>query len=142
MNERALISRSGGLHPARVGLYVLLSLLAALGLSVVGFAQTPPDETPTPLYKFFSGSVVEVTSEHVVVRRSPLARAAQTRTFRITADTQIEGNLEPKARVTVGYISGEEGDTAARIIVRTPAKRRTSSNGGATGRTSISRVAS
>lgn len=118
---------------------MLLSLFIALGLSVVGFAQSPPDEVPTPVYKFFSGSVVEATSEYVVVRRSPLARAAQTRRFRITAGTQVEGNLEPKARVTVGYTTGDEGDTAVRIIVRTPAKRRSSSNAGTIGRTSVSR---
>jgi hypothetical protein len=144
VNERALISRSGGFHPARLGLYVLLSLAAALSLAVFGFAQSPPEDAPVPAptYKFLSGSVVEIYEDSMVVRRSALGRTLEVRRFRINAETKVEGDLKLKARVTVGYTSGENGDVAARVIVRTPARRRTSSGSGAIGRNSASRVVS
>jgi len=77
-------------------------------------------------YQFLSGTVVEVLPGELVVRRSPLGKPPQIRRFRLTVETKIEGTLKPKARVTVGYTSGPDGDVAVRVIVRPPAKKQTS----------------
>jgi len=61
----------------------------------------------------YAGTVVEYSADKVVV-----AKTKESRTFRITPDTKIEGKLKAKVRVTVRYTSDENGDTATRIIVR------------------------
>ncbi len=82
-----------------------------------------PAPSRTHGYQFLSGTVVEVLPNELVVRRSPLGKPPQLRRFRLTAETKIEGTLKPKARVTVGYTSGPDGDVAVRVIVRPPAKK-------------------
>jgi hypothetical protein len=85
-----------------------------------------PVSKPAPTYKFLSGTVVEVDAANLVVRRSPLGRPPKIRKFRLTPETRIEGILKTKARVTVGYTSSKDGDTAVRVIVRTPAPNQNS----------------
>jgi hypothetical protein len=38
---------------------------------------------------------------------------------RVTPDTKCEGKQKAKVRVTVRYVSGDDGETAELIIVRT-----------------------
>jgi len=66
----------------------------------------------------FSGTVVELTAEKVTVSRSILGSPAQKRSFVLKPDTRIEGRLRAKARVTVGFVTTEEGDVAQLIVVR------------------------
>jgi len=129
----------------RLGLDVLLSLASLLSLTLLVSAQTiaapDPVSKPAPTYKFLSGTVVEVNAASLVVRRSPLGRPPKIRKFRLTPETQIEGILKMKARVTVGYTSSEDGYTAVRVIVRPP-KKQTSFRPLSIGRTSSSRAVS
>ena len=61
----------------------------------------------------------ELPPGRIVVNRALLGKPPENRTFLINADTKVEGKLKPKARVTVGIKSTDEGDVAVRIIVRT-----------------------
>jgi hypothetical protein len=66
---------------------------------------------------FFAGTVVESSEEKLTVTRTVLGKA-ENRSFQVTPDTKIEGRLRIKVRVTVRYVSDEDGDTATMIIVR------------------------
>jgi hypothetical protein len=66
---------------------------------------------------FFAGSVVESTPERLVVSRTVLGKT-ESRTFALTSDTKVEGQLALKARVTVRYASDDNGDTALLVVVR------------------------
>jgi len=76
-------------------------------------ATTAPQASQT-----FSGTVVELTSVKVTVSRSILGSPAQKRAFVLKPDTRVEGHLRAKARVTVGFITTDEGDVARLIVVR------------------------
>ncbi len=67
----------------------------------------------------FSGNIVELDKTKLTVRRSVPDKPDEKRTFLIKPETKVEGKLRTRARVTVGYMSNEEGDVAMRIIVRT-----------------------
>jgi hypothetical protein len=62
----------------------------------------------------YAGTVSEFSSDKVVV-----AKTKESRTFKITPETKIEGKLKAKVRVTVRYVADDDGYTALRIIVRT-----------------------
>jgi hypothetical protein len=47
-----------------------------------------------------------------------LGKPPEERTFLVTSETKIEGQLRVNARVTIGYRPSDEGDIATRIIVR------------------------
>jgi hypothetical protein len=76
----------------------------------------PPQKKASPANDIFSGTVSELTADSVtVLRRTP----AGASTFRLDAQTRVEGNLRLKARVTVRYETGEDGQLhALHIIVR------------------------
>ena len=80
--------------------------------------QEPPAEQPSEEY--FSGTVIAYVGESVTVARTVLGKSGSSRRFVVTSETQIEGKLKVRCRVTVQYISKEEGDQALHIIVRTP----------------------
>jgi len=65
-----------------------------------------------------SGTVSEVAADHVTLTRVVADRTVEKHAFLLTAETTVEGKLKVKARVTVGYVKGEDEDTAVRIIVR------------------------
>jgi hypothetical protein len=67
---------------------------------------------------FFSGNIVSVDADKVTVTRRTLTLSWVTRTFLLDANTKVEGNLKPKARVTVKFEKTEDGDRAVHIIVR------------------------
>ncbi len=66
----------------------------------------------------FSGPIVEVSSEKIVVSRSILGQPPENRTFLIKPETKIEGKLRVKAKVTVGFVTTEGVDIAHLIVVR------------------------
>jgi hypothetical protein len=82
------------------------------------------ESTPAPVPKpvpatFFSGSVVAISETEITVRRRALVSNATTETFRMDAETKIEGRLRVKATVTVRYVKEEDGHLKALgIIVR------------------------
>jgi hypothetical protein len=66
----------------------------------------------------FSGPVVELTTTKITVSRSILGRPAEKHTFLIHADTRIEGRLRVHTKVTVGFVTTDDGDIARLIVVR------------------------
>ena len=59
-----------------------------------------------------------LTAEKITVARTILGRDSSSRSFAMTPETQIDGKLQPKARVTVQYVTKDEMDRAVRIVVR------------------------
>jgi hypothetical protein len=70
----------------------------------------------------FSGSIVELAATKITVSRSILGKPAEKRTFWIKSDSRIEGKLRVRARVTVGYVTTDDGDVARLVVVRTSQK--------------------
>ena len=66
---------------------------------------------------FFAGTVSQFSAETMVVGRTVRGKA-ESRTFTLTPQTKIEGKLAIKVRVTVRYITDDDGDTATLIVVR------------------------
>ena len=86
-------------------------------------AQDPQKtEEPKP-DTFFAGTVVESTPQKLIVSRVVLGKT-EKREFRVTADTKCEGKLKAKVRVTVRYVTTEDGDMAELIVVRTQQKKK------------------
>jgi len=66
----------------------------------------------------FSGPIVEITATKITVSRSILGKPAEKRTFWIKPETRIEGKLRVRVRVTVGYVTSDDGDVARLVVVR------------------------
>ena len=73
---------------------------------------------------FFAGTVSQSSTETIIVGRTVRGKA-ESRTFRLTPQTKIEGKLAVKVRVTVRYFTADDGDTATLIVVRGSAPRPT-----------------
>ena len=88
---------------------------------MAGAPATPllADETGTAKAAdtFFAGTVSQFTSETIIVGRTVRGKA-ESRTFNLTPQTKIEGKLAVRVRVTVRYITDDDGDTATLIVVR------------------------
>lgn len=95
----------------RLFILALVFLLPVTGAQQDESHAAPPDQ-------FFSGTIVEITTDHITVSRTVLGKDSGTRTFVITPETRIEGKPRAKSRVTVRFISEEESDRAIHIIVR------------------------
>jgi pyruvate kinase len=67
--------------------------------------------------RFFSGIVAEVTDDEIAISRIVRAKP-EKHIFLLTPDTKIEGKLRVRVRVTVRYVSDDDGDTAKLIVVR------------------------
>jgi len=93
----------------------LLACTAAAPLVADETATTKATDT------YFAGTVTELTSETMVVGRTVRGKA-ESRKFQLTAQTKTEGKLAVKVRVTVRYITDDDGDTATLIVVRGAAK--------------------
>jgi hypothetical protein len=106
-------------------LWVFPLWLAVAPLSATARPQDPTEkkaEEPKP-ETFFAGTVVETTAEKITVSRIVLGKT-EKRVFRVTPDTKCEGKLKAKVRVTVRYVTGDDGETAELIIVRTDQKKK------------------
>lgn len=79
--------------------------------------QDPPAK-PEPTFFFMSGTVSELSKARITITRVAAGRTTEKHAFLLTAETTVEGKLRLKARVTIGYVKGEDDDTAVRIIVR------------------------
>ena len=82
--------------------------------------MSKPDTPKTePKYDdTFSGSIIELTTSKITVSRSILGKPAEKRVFLINSDTRIEGKLHVKLKVTIGFVSSDDGDVARLIVVR------------------------
>lgn len=89
----------------------------------VASAQDSPKTGAKTQNDTFSGNIVELLPGKLTVSRSILGGQPEKRTFLITADTKIQGKLHVKAKVTVGFVTTDDGDVVARlIVVRQPRK--------------------
>jgi hypothetical protein len=88
--------------------------------------QDPPATAEQPADQYFSGTVVSFSLEKVTVSRTILGKSDSSRSFSITSETQIDGKLRAKVRVTVQYVTKDDLDRAIRIVVRNndPKKQR------------------
>lgn len=93
---------------------ILVVLNCALLLPVAG-----EDASAQTADTFFAGTVKESTPEKIVVGRTVRGKA-ESREFRLRPDTRIEGTLAASVRVTVRYVSDDDGDIATLIVVRPP----------------------
>jgi hypothetical protein len=103
----------------------LLGVLVAFGLGIV-HPTVQAQEQPSagqPAEQYYSGTITQLDRESVTVYRTVLGSNASSRSFRITDSTKIEGKLRAKARVTVRYITRDEGDEAVYILVRTARRK-------------------
>lgn len=107
-----------------LALAVLLPLLPAWTQDGSEPKQAP-QKTEPKYDDTFSGPIVEISQERITVSRSILGKPAEKRSFWIKPDTRIEGKLRAKVRVTVGFVTTDEGDIARLIVVRpaTPQKK-------------------
>lgn len=104
----------------RRGLVCLItsSLGLAVPLPAAEPEQTPQEDTEPVSYEFFSGTVTDLQPGKLTVLRTLPGKSPEKHTFILKPDTRIEGRLKTRARVTVGYISTDEGDVALRVVVR------------------------
>jgi hypothetical protein len=109
-----------------------LAILAMLGASLSGglvWAQetdlSKKDASNSePSYDdTFSGPVVELSATKITVSRSILGKPAEKHTFLIKSDTRVEGRLRVHTKVTVGFVSNDDGDIARLIVVRAAAPK-------------------
>jgi hypothetical protein len=96
-------------------------VLFLLLVSTVSLIPGRTQEKPSP--QFLAGNVIALSESKVTVRRIVLGKESDTRTFTITPETRIEGKLRLKARVTVQYVTDDDGDRALHIIVRSSPKK-------------------
>ena len=97
-------------------------LTTALLIGLLAGAPATPllaDETSSSkgADTFFAGTVSQFTSDTIIVGRTVRGKA-ESRTFSLTPQTKVEGKLAVKVRVTVRYITDDDGDTATLIVVR------------------------
>lgn len=92
----------------------VIALLACTAATSLTADETNAAKTPDT---FFAGTVAQFTAEAITVGRTVRGKA-ESRTFGLTPQTKIEGKLAAKVRVTVRYISDDDGDTATLIVVR------------------------
>jgi hypothetical protein len=100
-------------------LFFVIGLLASTAVAPLLADETAATKAADT---FFAGTVTELTSETIVIGRTVRGKA-ESRTFQLTPQTQTEGKLAAKMRVTVRYITDDEGDTATLIVVRGAAKQ-------------------
>lgn len=109
--------------------FATLTLVAGVLFGVAASAQEDAslqkpghvdDLKAEPKYdQTFSGPIIELTEAEITVSRSILGKPAEKRKFWIKSDTRIEGKLRVHAKVTVGYVTTDDGDVARLVVVRT-----------------------
>lgn len=95
----------------------LAAVLSAMSAQETGAPKPEPSKSEPQYEDTFSGPIIEFSTEKIMVSRTILGKPEQ-RTFWIKPDTKIEGKLKVKAKVTVGFVSSDDGDVARLIVVR------------------------
>lgn len=93
---------------------LLIGLLAGVPATPLVADETGTSKTADT---FFAGTVSQYSAETLIVGRTVRGKA-ESRTFIVTPQTKIDGKLAVKVRVTVRYITDDDGDTATLIVVR------------------------
>lgn len=99
---------------------ILVILIAFAGC--LGGAQNQPEPQPHP-GQYFSGVIARIEQGKITVVRTVLGKEDATRTFLVTGETRTEGKPKVKARVTVRFVAGDDGDRAVHILVRAAARK-------------------
>jgi len=99
--------------------FFVIGLLASSAAAPLRADETATTKTAD---SFFAGAVTELTSDTIVVGRTVRGKA-ESRTFQLTPQTKTEGKLAVRVRVTVRYVSDDDGDTATMIVVRGAVKQ-------------------
>jgi len=104
--------------------WIILSLFAAhievIHPAAAQAAQQESSDAKSDSKKvdaFFAGIVTVYDPEQITISRAVLGKT-EKRSFRLTSETRVEGKLRVRVRVTVRYITDEDGDTATLIVVR------------------------
>jgi hypothetical protein len=109
----------------RVLAFLFVSIWLAVGprWAMARPCQDPKQDQQEPKPEnLFSGTVVEFSSEKVTVSRKVLGKT-EKRTFRVTADTKCDGQLKAKVRVTIRFVTMDDGEAAEAIFVRPVQKK-------------------
>ena len=128
-NEASLISAPPRLvYDASVQFRLaILVMVGVASLTSAGWSQDhakADGAKSEPKYdETFAGPVVELSATKITVSRSILGKPAEKRTFWIKPDTRIEGKLRVRAKVTVGFVTTDDGDVARLVVVRTAQKQ-------------------
>jgi hypothetical protein len=105
----------------RLGLATFLILAGAQSTLPARAQELSKPDSPKTEPKYddtFSGSIIELSTSKITVSRSILGKPAEKRVFLITSETRIEGKLHVKLKVTIGFVSSDDGDVARLIVVR------------------------
>jgi len=107
------------LRNVRLLLCGVIGVLLALAGSNPVRGQDPAPSAQQPVDQYFAGVVTALTEESITLTRTVLGKAT-VRAFAITAETVVQGGGKPKLKqkVTVKWVSGENGDRAVKIILR------------------------
>ena len=97
-------------------LFLLLPLLPCTSAGAQESLKTAADQ-------FFSGTITALTENKITVSRTVLGKNSSTHTFLVTPQTRVEGKPKLKSRVTVRFVSSQDGDLAVHIIVRSSQKK-------------------
>jgi hypothetical protein len=99
---------------------VICVLLALAGSSPVRSQDDPPPSAQQPVDQYFAGVVTVLTGEKITLKQTVLGKPT-VREFVVTAETRYDpmgGKPKLKQKVTVQWVSGENGDRAVKIILR------------------------
>ena len=95
----------------------VMSVFLALAGSSPVHSQDPPPTAQQP-DQYFAGLVTALAEDSITITRTALGKST-VRTFSITAETVVQGGKPKlKQKVTVKWVSGENGDRAEKIILR------------------------
>jgi hypothetical protein len=90
---------------------------AAMRAQDTGAPKPEPSKSEPQYEDTFSGPVIKYSADKITVSRTILGKPEE-HTFWIKPDTKIEGKLKVKVKVTVGFVSTDDGDVARLIVVR------------------------
>ena len=100
--------------------FILALALLAIGvLSPRAAAFVQDEEVAQTGDAFFAGTVVDFSTSKITVTRTVRGQA-ESRSFRLTSQTKVDGKLQKSVRVTVGYVSDDNGEIATIVVVRNP----------------------
>ena len=101
-------------------LRVLLSFTVILGVLGLPAPQSVrAEDASATADAFFAGTVTGTSSAKLTVARV-VRNQTESRSFKVTPQTKFEGKVANNVRVTVRYISDDDGDTATLVVVRPP----------------------
>jgi len=108
------------LRNVRLLSYGVIGVLLALGGSHRVRGQDPTPSVQQSVDQYFAGVVTALTDASITLTRTVLGKAT-VRSFAINAETVVQppgGKPKLKQKVTVKWVSGENGDLALKIILR------------------------